>query len=105
MEGRFELINPKHDNILVERAKAKETVTPGGIVKPASAEPADDIAEVLAVGPGRTLSNGDTVAPDVKVGDTIVLARFSGADVKVNGVDYTIVPWCDVLGVVDESEA
>lgn len=92
-------LKPLADRIVIEPA-AKEEVTSGGIYLPDSAKEKPLRGTVLAVGPGKTLDNGKTVAVDVKVGDTVLYGKYSGTEVTVNGQDVIILRNDDVLGVL-----
>ena len=94
---------PFHDNVFVERDKAEEKKSPGGIILTKKAQDRPDTAVVLAVGPGRVLSDGSTVKPSVKKGDRVLIGRFSGTEVSLDGEPKLIVPWGDILGIVKDS--
>jgi len=95
-------LKPLHDNIFVEKDKAAEQTTPGGIVLPENQNQIPDTATVLAVGEGRVLADGTKVVPTVKEGDTVLLGRFAGIEVNWGLEKRTVVPWSDVLGVVEK---
>lgn len=92
-------LQPLHDRIIIE-ADAHEEVSAGGIILPDSAKEKPMRGTVLAIGPGKTLDNGKTVAVDVKVGETVLYGKYSGTEVNVGGKDYVILRNDDVLGVV-----
>lgn len=94
---------PMHDNIFVQKDKAEERRTPGGVVLPMDAQQAPDTATVIAVGPGRVLPDGTMVVPSVQAGDTILIGRFSGIEVNWGLEKRLVVPWSDVLGVVKDA--
>lgn len=91
-----------HDNVLVERDKAVESISPGGLVLPSNDRTVPDTGTVVDVGPGRKLTNGETIVPCVKVGDRIVIGRFAGTTIKIGTVSYLIIPWNDILGFVED---
>ncbi|MCH8551966.1 MAG: co-chaperone GroES [Natronospirillum sp.] len=93
-------IRPLHDRIVVRR-KEEETKTAGGIVLPGSAKEKPSQGEVLAVGNGRLLDNGDVRPLDLKVGDVVVFGQYSGSTVKVDGEELLIMSESDVFGVVE----
>lgn len=93
-------IEPVEDNILVQYEKP-EDVTKGGILLPQSAKDPSVTAKVLAVGPGHTLDSGTHLPIPVKVGDTVVLAKVPGRDIKVEGVgECKMVKARDIMAVV-----
>ena len=93
-------IRPLHDRVVVRR-KEEETKTAGGIVLPGSAKEKPSQGEVLAVGTGKVLDNGDVRALAVKVGDIVVFGQYSGHTVKVDGEELLIMNESDLYGVVD----
>lgn len=92
-------IRPLHDRVVVRR-KEEETTTAGGIVLPGSATEKPSQGEVLAVGNGRILDNGDVRPLDLKAGDTVVFGQYSGSTVKVDGEELLIMSESDVFGVI-----
>ncbi|MBU2862864.1 co-chaperone GroES [Reinekea marina] len=93
-------IRPLHDRVVVRR-KEEEQQTAGGILLPGSAKEKPSQGEVLAVGNGRVLDNGDVRALDVKVGDTVVFGQYSGNAVKVDGEELLIMNENDIFGVIE----
>ena len=93
-------IRPLHDRVVVRR-KEEETMTAGGIVLPGSAKEKPSQGEILAVGTGKILDNGDVRALAVKVGDTVVFGQYSGHTVKIDGEELLIMSESDLYGVVD----
>ena len=73
-------LRPLHDKVLVKRKEEEET-TAGGIVLPGSAAEKPSQGEVIAVGPGKRQDSGDQIAPDVKVGDTVIFGQYGGNEV------------------------
>ena len=92
-------IRPLQDRILVKRISSEEK-TKGGIIIPDSAKEKPQEAEVVAVGNGKVLDNGQVKAVDVKVGDRILFSKYSGSEIKVEGEEFLIVREDDILGVV-----
>jgi chaperonin GroES len=92
-------IRPLHDRVVVRR-KEEETTTAGGILLPGSAKEKPSQGEVLAVGNGRILDNGDVRPVDLKVGDIVLFGQYSGSTVKVDGEELLIMSESDVFGVV-----
>jgi chaperonin GroES len=95
-------IRPLGDRILVKRLdEDKEQRTAGGIIIPDTAKEKPMEAKVEAVGPGRRLEDGKLVKLDVKVGDRVLIGKYSGTDVKLDGEEYLIMREDDVLGVIE----
>ena len=92
-------LRPLHDKVLVKRTEEEET-TAGGIVLPGSAAEKPSQGEVIAVGPGKRNDNGEQMAPDVKVGETVIFGQYGGNEVKIDGVEYLILSESDIFGVV-----
>ncbi len=92
-------IRPLGDRVLVKRVTEEEK-SKGGIIIPDTAKEKPQEAEVIAVGNGKTLDNGQVKALDVKVGDRILFSKYSGSEVKVGGEELLIVREDDILGVV-----
>jgi len=93
-------IRPLYDRIVVKRIEEQET-TRNGIVIPDSAKEKPQEGEVMAVGHGKRLDDGKLIALDVKAGDRILFAKYSGSDTKVDGTEYIIMREDDVLGILD----
>jgi len=94
------MLKPLGDRIVVKAIEA-ETTSRGGIVLPDTAKERPQTGEVLAVGPGRTLDNGTTVALEVKVGDKVVYSKYGGTEIKIGGEEVIILRQDDILGVVE----
>ena len=93
-------IRPLHDRVVVRRKEEEET-TAGGIVLPGSAKEKPSQGEVLAIGNGRVLDNGEVRALDVKVGDVVLFGQYSGSTVKVDGEELLIVNESEIFGVIE----
>ena len=93
-------VRPLHDKILVER-DAAETVTSAGIFNPESSTEKPQFATVLAVGNGTLNDKGERVALDVKPGDRVILNKWGGTELKLEGEEYLIVNASDVLAIVE----
>ncbi|MGD7037112.1 co-chaperone GroES [Methylotuvimicrobium buryatense] len=93
-------IRPLHDRVVVKRLESEKT-TPGGIVIPDNAKEKPITAEVIAVGNGKLLSNGDKHALTVKVGDKVLIGKYSGTDVKIDGAELVVLREDDILGVLE----
>jgi chaperonin GroES len=92
-------IRPLYDRIVVKRIDEKET-SRNGIIIPDSAQEKPHEGEVVAVGRGKRLRDGTLVALDVKVGDRILFAKYSGSETKVDGTEYLIMREDDALGIL-----
>ncbi|MGH9613409.1 MAG: co-chaperone GroES [Bryobacteraceae bacterium] len=92
-------LRPLHDRVLLRRLEEQETRI-GGIIIPDSAKEKPQQAEVVAVGNGKLLENGERVAPEVKPGDRILFGKYSGSDIKIEGQEYLIVREDEILGVL-----
>ena len=95
---------PLHDRVLVRRVEAEEK-TPGGIIIPDTAKEKPIEGEVLAVGPGARDETGKIIPLDVKAGDRVLFGKWSGTEVKIDGVDYLIMKESDIMGVLEGSVA
>lgn len=92
-------IRPLHDRVVIRR-KEEETTTKGGIVIPDTATEKPSRGEVIAVGTGKVLDNGDVRAVDVKVGDEVLFGKYSGTEVSIDGEDLVVMREDDIMGVV-----
>lgn len=95
-------IKPLADRVVIKDVEAEET-TKSGIILTASAQEKPSVAEVVAVGPGGIV-DGKEVKMFVKVGQKVLISKYSGNEVKVDGEEYSIVRQDDILAVVEESE-
>ena len=93
-------IRPLGPRVLVEPLEVKDQVK-GGIYIPDSAKEKPQEGKVIAVGPGRVDENGKRVALEVKVGDRILMGKYSGTEVKIDGEEHIIMREDDVLAVID----
>jgi chaperonin GroES len=94
-------IRPLHDRVIVRREE-EEQKTAGGILLPGSAQEKPNRGEVIAVGSGRVLDNGETRAVDVKVGDIVVFGQYAGNDkIDVEGEELIILSESDIKAVVE----
>jgi len=94
-------VKPLSDRILVRRIEEAE-MKRGGIIIPDTAKEKPQQGEVVAVGPGRMTEEGKRVALDVKKGDKILMGKYSGTEVKIDGTDYLIMREEEVLAIVGE---
>lgn len=92
-------LKPLFDRVVVKMTEAEET-TKGGIILAGSAKEKPQLAEVIAVGDGSP-RDGKTTAMKVKVGDKVLLSKYSGTEVKVDGAEYIIVSMGDILAIAE----
>ena len=92
-------IRPLHDRIVVKRIEDKHQMQ-GGLHIPDSAKEKPQEAEVTAIGKGKRLEDGTLVPLDVQVGDRVLLGKYAGNEIKLDGEDYLIIREDEVLGVV-----
>jgi len=93
-------IRPLHDRVVVRRMEEEHT-SAGGIVIPDSATEKPIQGEVLAVGKGKILDNGDVRPLDVKLGDRVLFGKYSGTEVKVSGEEVLVMREDDIMGVIE----
>src|SRR5579859_7510804 len=93
-------IRTLYDSIMVKRIEQKEKMQ-GGLYIPDSSKEKPQEGEVVAVGKGKRLEDGKTVALDVQVGDRILFGKYSGSDIKLDGEEYLIMREDEVLGILD----
>ena len=93
-------IRPLHDRVVVRRMEEERT-TAGGIVIPDSATEKPIQGEVIAVGKGKILENGETRPLDVKVGDRVLFGKYSGTEVKLDGKEFLVMREEDLMGVIE----
>jgi len=91
-------LRPLHDRVIVKRLE-EEKKSAGGIVIPDSAAEKPTKAEVIAVGPGKRTDDGKVHAVDVKVGDQILIGKYSGTEIRVDGQDLVVVREDDIMAV------
>ena len=94
-------IRPLQDRVILKRVKEEEK-SKGGIIIPDSAKEKPIEGEVLAVGNGKVLEDGTVRKIDVKVGDRVLFGKYSGNEIKIDGVDHLILREDDILGVLEK---
>ncbi|HKY85128.1 MAG TPA: co-chaperone GroES [Pseudorhodoplanes sp.] len=95
---------PLHDRVVVKRIEA-DSKSAGGIIIPDTAQEKPQQGEVVAVGPGGRDDHGKLIPIDVKEKDIILFGKWSGTEVKIDGVDYLIMKESDIMGVLETSVA
>jgi len=94
-------IRPLYDRVVIRR-KEEETTTAGGIVLPGSAKERPNQGEVVAVGPGAVLDNGQTRPLSVKVGDVVVFGQYAGSNtIKVDGEELILMSESEIYAVIE----
>jgi len=93
-------LRPLGDRVVVKLVQAEEK-TRGGIVLPDTAKEKPQEAEVVAVGPGKVLDNGNRAEMTLKSGDHILFAKYSGTEVKLDGEEFLVISEKDILAVID----
>jgi chaperonin GroES len=94
-------LTPLGDRVVI-RPKAKEEMTKSGLVLPDSAKEKPQEGEIVAVGPGRVLDNGQRLEMELKVGQAVLYAKYAGTEFKLEDDEYLILREADVLAVVTE---
>ncbi len=94
---------PLHDRVVVKRIDAEEKSS-GGIIIPDTAKEKPSQGEIIAVGPGGRDEAGKLVPLDVQVGNRVLFGKWSGTEVKINGVEYLIMKESDIMGVLEETQ-
>jgi chaperonin GroES len=93
-------IRPLHDRVVIKRMEEERT-SPGGIVIPDTATEKPIKGEVLAVGKGKILENGEIRPLDLQAGDKVLFGKYSGTEVKVEGEDLLVMREDDVMAVIE----
>jgi chaperonin GroES len=94
-------VTPLADRILIKRLEGAEEKR-GGIIIPDTAKEKPQQGEVVAVGPGRVTDDGKRVVPEVKKGQRVLIGKYSGTEVKIDGTEYVILREEDILGIVGQ---
>jgi chaperonin GroES len=92
-------VQPLQDRVLVKRLE-EETKTAGGIIIPDNNKEKPSEGEIISVGPGYRLDDGSTRKLDVTVGDKVLFTKYTGTDVRVEGIDYIIMKENEILGIL-----
>ena len=94
-------IKPLHDRAVVRRLEEERT-TPGGIVIPDSAAEKPSRGEVVAIGTGKILENGQVRPMDVRVGDKVLFGKYAGTEIKIDGEEYVVMREDDIMAVLEK---
>ncbi len=93
-------LRPLHDRVVIKRTEEERT-SPGGIVIPDTAAEKPIRGEVVAVGQGKLLDNGEVRKPELKQGDKVLFGKYSGTEVKVDGEELLVMREDDVMAVIE----
>ena len=93
-------IKPLADRVVVKLMKAEEK-TVSGLILTAASQEKPQIAEVIAIGPGKVTDNGALAPMTVKVGDKVIASKYAGTAVKLDGTEYTLLSEDDILAIVE----
>ena len=93
-------LRPLHDRVVIKRTEEERT-SPGGIVIPDTAAEKPIRGEVIAVGQGKIMENGDVRKPELKKGDKVLFGKYSGTEVKVDGEELLVMREDDVMAVIE----
>ena len=96
-------IRPLYDRLIVERIEDTEQQI-GGIIIPDTAKEKPQQGKVIAAGKGKVRDDGSIAPLDVKAGDTVLFGKYSGQEIKLDGIEYLIMREDDVLGIIDEGK-
>lgn len=94
------IIKPLSNRVVLKNLEAEET-TKGGIILTNASKEKPEIAEVIAVGEGEKTEDGKIVPMTVKIGDKVIISKYTGTNVKLDGEDYIIVSEKDILAIVE----
>ncbi len=93
-------VKPLQDRVLLKRLEVEEK-TAGGIIIPDTAKEKPQECKVIAVGPGKILDNGELRKPAVKEGDRVLIGKYSGSEIKIEGEEHIIVREDEILAVLE----
>lgn len=93
------MLKPVEDKVIVKRSVQEQT-TSSGLILAGVADEKQDTGEVLAVGPGLVLNNGDKIIPDIEVGQTVLFGKYSGTEVEHDGEKLLILAYRDIFAVL-----
>jgi chaperonin GroES len=96
-------IRPLYDRLIVDRIEDTEQQI-GGIIIPDTAKEKPQQGKVIAAGKGKVRDDGSIAPLDVKAGDTVLFGKYSGQEIKLDGIEYLIMREDDVLGIIDEGK-
>ena len=94
-------LKPLGERVLVQRCEQEETLK-GGIILPDSAKKKQETAKVVAIGKGKTIQDGKTIPIPVKVGDIILMDKYSGQEVTLNDEEFVVLRSDDIIAIIEE---
>ncbi len=94
-------VRPLHDRVLAKRRELEEEEVRGGIIIPETAKEKPQEADITAVGPGKIGDDGKRQPMDVKAGDRVLIGKYSGSEIKVDGEEYVILREDEILAVIE----
>ena len=94
-------LRPLHDRVIVKRLEEEKT-TPGGIVIPDTASEKPQKGEVIAVGSGRVLDNGEVRPLSVKVGDKVLFGKYAGSEIVIDDEEFLVMREDDIMAIIEE---
>jgi chaperonin GroES len=100
----MEKLNPLGNNVIVKPV-AQEEVSRGGIIIPDTAKEKPQEGEIIAAGPGKVNKAGNILPLEVKVGDRVIFAKYTGSEIKIEGEKYIIMPESDILAIQTSAQA
>lgn len=92
---------PLHDRVVIRREE-EETTTSGGIVLPGKTSEKPARGEIVAIGPGKLLDNGEVRPLDVKIGDKVIFGQYGGSTVKIESEEYLVLQESEIFAVIEE---
>jgi chaperonin GroES len=95
------VLKPLSNRVIAQRLEAEETVK-GGIIIPDSAKKKQEMLKIIAVGPGKKADNGQLIAPQVKVGDVVLMDKYSGQEITIDDEEYIIVKSDDIIAIIEK---
>jgi chaperonin GroES len=95
-------IRPLYDRVVIQRVENKGDMMQGGLHIPDSAKEKPQEGEVMAIGKGKRLEDGQLVALDVQVGDRILFGKYSGSEIRLDGTEYLIMREDDILAILNQ---
>ena len=98
-------LRPLYDKVVVRRFEEQEQKTPGGIILPDTAKEKPQMGEVIAVGDGKLLNNGQVVPLKVKVGDVVLFNKYAGTEVEIEGEKLLVMGEDEILAIVEGAKA
>ena len=96
------MLKPLYDHIVVEVVTKEEKTASGIFLPDTAAKEKPQTGKVIAVGTGKVTENGTRIVPEVKVGEEVVFAKYSGTEVKLDGKEYLILSERDILAVIEK---